>query len=225
MLTRLDDLGLMRAIHVDLKWDDWIRAHFEALQDLQPAPFWNVSKYVTEGNHFQPERLDELRKDSGRVGLRCALAYALWLVRLPPERAASVLLRLKVPRGLSNEIISVCRLWVDLPSFNELPVSMVTIKLDEYPPLAVYAAFLASSNPAQRDLLFLYTSRWREITSSITGEALIARKLHPGPYFRTILRALRAAWLDGKISSVEEEAELLDKLIAQGATGEEFIGA
>jgi tRNA nucleotidyltransferase (CCA-adding enzyme) len=225
MLTRLDDLGLMRAIHVDLKWEDWIRSHFEALQDLQPEPFWDVAKYISEGSRFQPEHLDEHRKDSGRVGLKCALAYALWLVRLPPERAACVLLRLKVPHGLSDEIISACRLWVNLPSFNELPVSMVTIKLDEYPPLAVYAVFLASSNPAQRDLLFLYASRWRETAPSMTGEALIARGLRPGPHFRTILRALRAAWLDGKVSSMEEETELLDKLIAQGVTGDEFIGA
>jgi len=225
MLTRLDNLGLMKAIHVDLLWEDWIRSHFEALQDLHPEPFWNVAKYVSEVSCSQLEHMDKHPRDGGRVSLKRALAYALWLVRLPPERAASVLLRLKIPRGLSDEIISACRLWFNLPSYKDLPVSLLTIKLSEYPPLAIYVVFLANSDPSQRNLLFLYASHWRQIAPSTTGEALIARGLRPGPHFRTILRALRAAWLDGKISSVKEEAELLDRLIAQGVTGDEFIGA
>ncbi len=97
--------------------------------------------------------------------------------------------------------------------------------MEEYPQLAVYATFLANSDPAQRELLFLYASRWRQIAPATNGEALIARGLRPGPHFRTILGILRAAWLDGKISSVEEEAELLDELIKLGAKGDEFIGA
>ncbi|MBK8833856.1 MAG: hypothetical protein IPO29_03035 [Anaerolineae bacterium] len=37
--------------------------------------------------------------------------------------------------------------------------------------------------------------------------------LKPGPEFARILASLRDAWLDGKLSSADEEALLLDRLV------------
>ena len=213
MLARLDELGLLHAIHVDLNWEDWIRSHFEALQDLHPEPFWGLADYGAGVSQSRTGMAEESPKQSAKIPLKRALAYALWLVRLAPDRAESVLARLKLPRSLSVEINAASRLWAGLPALLGLPVSLVAARLDEYPALAIYAVFLASGDTSQRDLLFMYASRWKQVASSITGEELIARGLRPGPYFRTILGELRGAWLDGKISSVNEEARLLDELI------------
>jgi hypothetical protein len=38
-------------------------------------------------------------------------------------------------------------------------------------------------------------------------------QLQPGPHYRWILSALRAAWLDGEIHTIEEEKDLLDSLV------------
>ena len=42
-----------------------------------------------------------------------------------------------------------------------------------------------------------------------------ARGLKPGPHYRSILLALRNAWLDGEVTNAEQEAELLDKFIVE----------
>jgi hypothetical protein len=43
---------------------------------------------------------------------------------------------------------------------------------------------------------------------------LQALGLPPSPLYRTILKALRDAWLDGNIQTAEEEETLLGKLLA-----------
>jgi tRNA nucleotidyltransferase (CCA-adding enzyme) len=217
MLARLDELGLLKAIHPDLDWEDWIRSHFETLQGLQPEPFWDLTRYGSGKNKSLREHEVKSQKQTSIIPLKRALAYALWLVRLGPDRAGGVLRRLKIPRGLSEEIIAASRLWLDLPGLEGLPVSRVAAALDEVPALAIYTVFLAADDASPRDLLSSYASRWKQAALSITGEDLIARGLHPGPYFRTILGELRGAWLDGKISSAEEETRLLDSLINAAA--------
>lgn len=214
MLARLDELGLLQAISVDLNWEDWTRSHFEALHNLHPEPFWGLANYGSGMSQSLSGAAEESHKQSAKIPLKRALAYALWLVRLAPDRAGIVLARLKIPRSLSEEIMAASRLWAGLPDLSGLPVSLVTARLDEYPGLAIYAVYLASGDVSQRELLFKYASRWKKVVPSITGEGLIARGLRPGPYFRSILGELRGAWLDGKISSVDEEARLLDELIS-----------
>jgi tRNA nucleotidyltransferase (CCA-adding enzyme) len=213
MLARLADLGLLKSIHPDLSWGNWIQSKIEALQGLCPQSFWGFEKY---GSGVKPSQSGADRENQPvgvKIPLKSALAYALWLVRLSPNRAGNVLTRLKIPRGLTEEILAACRLWLLMPSLRSEPVSIKTTRLDEYPPLAVYTVYLASSDPSQREMLITYASRWRMLVPSITGEDLIARGLRPGPHFRTILGELRSAWLDGKINSPDEEANLLEKLI------------
>src|SRR4030065_743011 len=47
---------------------------------------------------------------------------------------------------------------------------------------------------------------------TINGHPLRARGRPPGPRYRLILTALRAAWLDGKIDSVDQETALLEEI-------------
>jgi hypothetical protein len=65
-----------------------------------------------------------------------------------------------------------------------------------------------------------YSTEWRKITPTITGHDLVEKGLPRGPRYRQVLGTLRAAWLDGKVTSPEEEAELLDELIGS-ADGQE----
>jgi tRNA nucleotidyltransferase (CCA-adding enzyme) len=54
---------------------------------------------------------------------------------------------------------------------------------------------------------------WRKVIPSITGHDLRARGLPPGPQYARILSQLRAAWLDGEIHTVEEEKEMVERLL------------
>ena len=44
ILSRLQSLGLIRAIHPDLPWDDWLFSQIEALKNVEPDPMWGVSR-------------------------------------------------------------------------------------------------------------------------------------------------------------------------------------
>ena len=55
----------------------------------------------------------------------------------------------------------------------------------------------------------------RHVRPYTTGEELRALGVPPGPAYRAVLESLRAAWLDGKITSKSEEQVMLRQLLAQ----------
>ena len=63
------------------------------------------------------------------------------------------------------------------------------------------------------DLEILIT--WRKIKPVTDGEDLQKLGIPAGPLYKNILASLRSAWLDGEISSVEQEREYLRKLLEQ----------
>jgi tRNA nucleotidyltransferase (CCA-adding enzyme) len=58
-----------------------------------------------------------------------------------------------------------------------------------------------------------YITLWQHTHPTLDGHVLKNRGLPPGPVYREILGALRDAWLDGKITSQNQEKELLDQLL------------
>ena len=86
--------------------------------------------------------------------------------------------------------------------------------LTKIPALSIYAVAQAVEDADTRQALHDYVTKWQHITVYTDGYALQAHGLKPGPQFNTIISNLRAAWLDGKIHSEEEEKALLETLIA-----------
>ncbi len=195
MLKRLDELGLLKTIHPELEGDAWLYNQIVRLGDASPAPEWGLTP------------------DFKGMPLPRALGYTLWLIRRPPDRARSAARRLKFPRELESAVLAAARLWPDLPGLAERPPSKIVARLDEIPPLARYAAYLAADQVRVREALQKYVKEWQHIAPITTGHDLRARGLPPGPIYRQILNALRAAWLDGEIQSAEEEAKLLERWI------------
>lgn len=198
MLARLQELDLLAAIHADLTWDDWLCEKIDSLPQLRPAPEWGLEAEATKG-----------------ANLAKSLAYLLWLIRLPSAHARSVIARLKIARGMAAAILAARRLWRDLPSLAGASPSQAAARLEEIPPLAIYANYLASEDERLRAILHEYAARWRHVTPTIDGHALRARGLPPGPIYRRILSTLRDAWLDGTISTPAQERQLLERLLAE----------
>lgn len=196
MFFRLEELEILATIHNDLTWDAWMGEKSTLIPDEIPADHW---------------RLKELPRG---YPLKRALIYALWMIRLSPETASEILKRLVYPRFLINQISATCKLWACLPKINELQPSQVSALLDGMPPLAIYTAFLATDHIGVRPVLEKYSKYWRDLTPSTTGHDLRRMGLSPGPRYQTILTELRNAWLDGQISSPEEEADLLSRLLS-----------
>jgi tRNA nucleotidyltransferase (CCA-adding enzyme) len=195
MLARLKDLGLLPAIHPDLGWDTWLAEKMIAIQAQPITTDW------------------ELPAAYGKLPIERALAYGIWVLRLPPAGAQGVIDRLMMPRDLGDHILSAIRLRGELASLVGQMPSTVTFRLDGSAPLALYVNFLAAESPEACELLRAHVTRWKWIAPVITGHDLRARGLPPGPQYQRILSALRRAWLDGEVSTAEQEQTLLESLI------------
>ncbi len=197
MMARLEQLGLLSAIHDDLTWDEWLCEKIENLLESEKSMLLGIEPNFKGVSHTQ------------------GLAYTLWLIRLPATTARKVIGRLKLPRILVDTVLAARRLRRDLPSLASEPLSQIVARLEEVPALAIYATQMATDDEQLQILLQKYLVEWRHISPTIDGHDLYARGLSPGPVYRRILESLRDAWLDGEISTPDEEEALLEELIAK----------
>jgi len=205
MLKRLDDLGLLNAIHPRLNWSDKFNPiMYRALhEEIQPE--WKL-----------PEKI-------GHLPLRSALGFLAWLAQYPLGEAILMSERLRLPGDIQNALQSIQQLNQDLPGLSDAKPSSITSRLDSEPPVALFIIHLLEPGKAVENILHRYITRWRDTWPAIDGNALRQMGLPPGPQYKEILSALRDAWLDGKVSSIEEENRMLQELAANHLTNKEAL--
>ena len=208
MLSRLEELGVLKAIHPKLAWDDWLEAKFKGLLVSIPEHEWGIT-----AEQESPSVSNGIGLFWNGIPLRRALSYTLWMIRLPIEDARRILGRLKVARNLIIDILTATSLWKDIPTLTMASPGKVVLRLDEVPSLPLYATYLALDEEQPRQVLYMYVTRWKKVMPITTGHDLLKRGLPPGPDYRRILEALRMAWLEGEVGNKDEENLLLEKLI------------
>jgi tRNA nucleotidyltransferase (CCA-adding enzyme) len=196
ILARFHELGLLAAIHPELSWDDWLCEKFEVLQQPGPLQEWGFWETEIKGR-----------------SIHLALAYIMWTIRMRPGQVQAVIDRLKIPLTVVDAIFSARRLCRELPVLAKALPSRVVARLGDKPPLALYAGYLASDDDNLKQVVMNYITLWQHTHPTLDGHVLKNRGLPPGPVYREILGALRDAWLDGKITSQNQEKELLDQLL------------
>jgi tRNA nucleotidyltransferase (CCA-adding enzyme) len=193
MLEQLKMLGLLRWVHPALQAADGRR-----LTSFRDKPGEEYGEFII------PDLLS----------FRQTLGWVLYLLNLTEHDVEAVSRRLVFPTLLIRAALGASVLYRTSSSFKNLPPSEWTFYLDEFPTLAVYAVWLATSQPA----LNHYLTVWRQIKPYTTGYTLQQRGLEPSPKFREILTRLRAAWLDGELKSEEEEIILLTNFLKEGTS-------
>ena len=189
ILTGLDELDLLKPIHLALHFDKSMRTHFEFAVDLQPK-LSNI----------------ELLKIAPRD-----LRWLLWLMTLSNQEIASLNKRLHFTAPLLKSLLASSELLADLPIFSNLKPSQCVERLDKFPLPAICAVFLAAPRGKPKQALEKYIVEWRHLRSKITGHDLKKLGFEPGPKYQAILRKLRNAWLDGEVKNANEEKNLLQK--------------
>lgn len=186
LLHRLAELDLLKPIHPSLQYANFQLPYLEVLS--------------SEFGEFTIP---------GILTFKRTLGWILWLMPLSAFDIETLSERLDFPALLTRSALAASSLLKELPSFVSWRPSQWTFYLEQVPSIAVHAVYLQRKEPALRE----YLVRWRNIKPRTTGNDLKERGLEPGPKFATVLQQLRAAWLDGDVTNMDEEKALLENLI------------
>ena len=188
VLDRLQEIGVAGAIHSSMAYivDEWL------------------------GRKFVLAREYSLLSDIVPV------YFGVWLYTLSIDECESICARLKVSTKIKESLRQIDRIKSVL---SELDVSAnpsdVVRNLDDLSDIALDVLVVAVDNQDVRKNIEIFRNELRFIQPITNGNDLLELGLMPGPDLGRILLRLKVAWLDGEISSTEEEKLLVKALVAE----------
>jgi tRNA nucleotidyltransferase (CCA-adding enzyme) len=207
---RLAEMGVLSVLHPDLHCNDWFPAKaVELRRQLQ-----HVRNAVS---HAPPPMA--LAPDAAPRLYLALLTYDMSI-----ESVQAFIGKYRLRKSYRDLLSEVARLRRQLPrlSQNGLKPSEVVGILDETSDEARLLLRVATDSWSVRQRLDQYQRRLRHVRSILTGDDLRRMGLPPGRLYSQILTRLRAAHLDGDISSREDEERLVrETLAAQRRTAAE----
>jgi tRNA nucleotidyltransferase (CCA-adding enzyme) len=193
IMRRLDELGLLSAINHALTWSETIEKAWSKVASFSPPESW---------------RLDSLPSQK-------FFYYGLWFFELEASDVRKICERLHFPSIMRQNYLDSNRLGKELPSLcSQSKPSSIVEELESLREPALLVVWLGvHDQPECQKAVENYLSHWRFVSPQTSGETLREMGLSPGPMYSQILKELRDAWLDGKITSPEEENEILLKWV------------
>ncbi len=192
MISRLDQLGVLEAIHPALKFESqWIS---------------EVTKIIKSGSIKEwglPDRLKAFQTST-------AFAYIYWFANLDDD-PYDLMDRLRIPGWLAADIKSVVTLGKELET--EAKVSELVNLFEVASELALFSVFNLKKEKWVKDSILAFKKEWKFIKPNTKGSDLKEMGLQPGPEYKSILSKIKAAMLDGEIANAEEEKSMLNDLI------------
>ncbi len=194
---RLQALGVLRAIHPGLAFDERSAAAFADLRRLAP-----------QAPPAAPARIGSV---SG--GYWPLLAWQAAAGQIP-----GIVRRLELNRQQAAAVRAVPQLRAlhDRLGRPSLRPSQVVQALKTFPPPAVWA-LAAAAEGLMRDRCLGYLRRWRYARTSLRGDDLIALGVSPGPALGDVLERLKVAKLDGEVRSRRDEERLAREILSGAA--------
>jgi tRNA nucleotidyltransferase (CCA-adding enzyme) len=177
-LCRAYKLRVLSKLHPALKADDWLADKFEWARQLSSP-------------------------DSPPV----AIYLALLAYRLTAERNEQLILRLNLPKTLAKALRDTISLKAQLGLLDSpgLINSSVYHLLHGYSLQAVTANLLVCDSLVACHRIQLFLNKLRRVRPLLTGKDLVRMGIAPGPRVKDLLRLLRDARLNGRITTREGE--------------------
>ncbi len=193
-LRRLSEMGILHELHPRLRVTPWIESACQAVVNFRRSPRWELSDDFDNWrvSIFGLLVLDLTTAELNDVGEKLALAQTNLRHYRAVQTIYSTLQNLPPDAKPS-------RLYELLGGFGDVEWIILWAG-------SVYAY--------QRQLIESFVNHWRHLKPNYDGNQLIAMGLKPGPVIGDILDELRRAWLDGDITTIQEEDLLVQKLIA-----------
>jgi tRNA nucleotidyltransferase (CCA-adding enzyme) len=138
------------------------------------------------------------------------------------EEITRLIARIEPERKIRHALLALPELRLAL---SRLPAaarpSAVVEALDRIPEptLAAWAASFPTTHDGRR--VRAYLAEWRHVRSELDGRALMAMGMPAGPAIGETLRLLRAARLDGRVVSLDDERRLVKNTLLKHRPPEE----
>jgi tRNA nucleotidyltransferase (CCA-adding enzyme) len=195
ILTRAGSLGLLSTLHPLLKWtaedDQLLKKHLE-----NPIPsYWN------------------LKEQFHHTLTRVTLCYLLWFSRYSPQTGSAITKRLHFPGYLEEPLHDLWAIKPHLAGLASKKPSEIYSLLKGKTNIVLYCASLINPSEACCHVLQQFTTTWEHINPSVDGHTLQELNIKPGPIYTHIIDTLRNAWLDGLVTTHEEELQYLETII------------
>jgi tRNA nucleotidyltransferase (CCA-adding enzyme) len=166
---------------------------------------------VLKGNGWLAEKFDQARRLTSPQPPEIGLYLALLAYPLTGEEIERLISRLRLSKSLAQALRDTIAVKNKMRSLSTpgLSPSVIYRLLDGYSSPAIVANSLATESPVASHNIRLFLNRLRYIETSLTGDDLIRMGIAPGPQIREILDQLHKARLDGKITTTQDEEELV----------------
>jgi tRNA nucleotidyltransferase (CCA-adding enzyme) len=201
-ICRLQEMGVLAKLHPALRCEPWFVA--------KAAELRLALRSARDETSVSPPPMDVPSDAAPRLYL------ALLLYNLPQAATMEALDRLRIRATYRQLSLEVARLAASIGGLKDnaaRPSDIVAI-LDETSDEARLALRVACDDWLVRQRLDSYQRRWRHAQPLLNGDDLRKMGIPPGRVYRHILEALRAARLNGAVSSRADEEELARRLSA-----------
>jgi tRNA nucleotidyltransferase (CCA-adding enzyme) len=195
IMQRLDELGLLTAIHPQLTWNEFLDRAYDQVEGFTPPKGWRISSAPSKDYFY----------------------YALLVFHLKLEDILQICKRLHFSAVMRNCIVDANRARNELLGLcSESSPSRIVEKLEDLREEALFVVWVGMADRSDcREVIDKYLSEWRFVSPMATGDTLHEMGLPPSPTYRRILQTLRNAWLDGEVNSSKEENALLSRLVEE----------
>jgi len=165
-----------------------------------------------KGNSWLAEKFEQARKISSPNPPPIGLYLALMVYHLSNEETGGLISSLRLPKLLAQTLQDTVDLKAKFPVLAdpEIKPSRIYHLLHGYNPTAITANSLACDSPVAHQHIQLFLEKLRYVKPALTGEDLKRMGVAPGPKMKKILQRLHDARLDGKVTSKEDEVELVE---------------
>jgi len=187
VFRRAEELGVLAKLHPALKGNSWLAEKFDQARRLRSP---------------EPPEAD--------------LYLALLAYPLTDEEAERLISRLRLPKSLAQTLRDTIAVKgkLRLLATPGLSPSVIYRLLDGYSSPAIVANSLATESLVASHNIRLFLDKLRYIETALTGDDLIQMGIAPGPHIREILDLLHKARLNGKITTRQDEEEVVKGWLA-----------
>ncbi len=170
-----------------------------------------------KGNGWLTKKFEQVRRISSPNPPPVGLYLAILVYPLTNEETEQLTSFLRLPKSLAQTLRDTTSLKAKLPSSTnpKLTPSSIYRLLHGYSLQAVTANSLACESPTARQHIQLFLDKLRYVKPTLTGNDLQKMGIAPGPQMKEILQRLHQARLDGKVTTKQEERELVEGWISE----------